>query len=244
LIPARLARALALGWLATSGCWFRDYHEVPDVDAGLRGPIAWWKLDEGTGPTAADASGNGHTGTLQGGAVWAPGHSGSGISFDGMAALVDAGTSDALQLTGSLTITAWIFPRTYGGIGLGRIVNRRNGEPGGYALILDAGITGFELVTDGGNPGEYTDSNRDAIQLGAWQHVAATYDPVMRLATLYVGGVGVGAGILTDGPGPVSTHLLLGSREGAGETFDGVIDDVRIYDRALSPTEIRALATQ
>jgi hypothetical protein len=236
--------------VSASGCVLADFQRVSGspVDASERGPVAWWKLDEGMGLTTADATGHGHTGMLLNSVTWAPGHSGAALSFGGTDGLVDTGMSADLDLTGSLSITAWINPRSFGGGQFGRIVDRR-GPGQGYYLLLD-GRNGNLLILakDGASPSESANSSPFAIGLNFWQHVAATYDASISMrsnVSLYVGGTLVGTGVWASGPTSSQNPLYLGAQPGSlYRTFDGLIDDVRIYDRPLSQSEIQAMAAQ
>jgi hypothetical protein len=165
--------------------------------------------------------------------------------------LVDMGTSAELCRTGSLTITAWINPRSWGGGGFGRIVDCRGFMTGatGYYLYIDSNLGDIlEFGKDASGPSEDAKSSPAAIRLGAWQHVAATYDANVSMGsnvTLYVGATPVGTGFWLMGPTGAQKPFYLGAQpDSLLRTFDGVIDDVRIYDRALSQLEIQAIAAQ
>src|SRR5262249_55433247 len=73
-------------------------------------PVGYWKFNENAGSSASDSSGNNLNGTLQGGAGWGPGKSGSAVTFDGAAAYVQVGDKPQFRVTTALSISAWIYP--------------------------------------------------------------------------------------------------------------------------------------
>lgn len=163
---------------------------------------------------------------------------------------VEIADSNALDLAGGMfTVSAWIKPSDWGENDQGRIVDHGGGSPGGTGWAL-----GLENKVSKGSPralrmrindstafaGQSTD---DAIQLDVWQHVAATHDGTAL--TLYVNGVPVGQAI--GAPVPIARDDVL--RIGARSTddkrfFEGAIDEVRLWDRALSQPELVALMNQ
>jgi hypothetical protein len=103
----------------------------------------------------------------------------------------------------------------------------------------------FGLVKDGGLAPDYVPSVPALIQFGRWQHVAAVYDPTSNpTVKLYVGGNPAGTGSWSMGPTSSQGPMLLGGKSDGSRTFDGVIDDVRVYDRALSQEEVQAIVAQ
>jgi hypothetical protein len=114
-------------------------------------PAASYALDEGSGTTATDASGHGLNGTLTNGATWGTGRYGSAVGLDGINDLVNLGNPSGLQLTGSMTISAWInsaaFPPDDAAV-----VSKRGSN--GYQLdtTIDTGprVIGFKLTNSSG----------------------------------------------------------------------------------------------
>jgi chitodextrinase len=206
------------------------------------GPVASYAFLEGAGITTADASGSGFTGTLVGGPGWTAGHSNGGLSFNGSTTYVDLGNPAALQVTGSLTVSAWVR-ETANVADDGQIVAKSDGASGWQLKSTpDTGVRTFGFAI--------TNASRAVIQrysatgraLDTWYHVAGVYDATARTLDIYVNGV------LSDGAldGTVPAALLtapvnanLGRRSGNSHVA-GVIDDVRIYRRALAAAEIQA----
>src|SRR5262249_35835486 len=96
------------------------------------GPVGWWKLDDRTGTSAFDSSGNGNTGTLTNGPAWTTGKIGQGLLFGGSANLsyVDLGNPTSLKLTGSRTVSAWIYLNAPSGGVDEKIVSKSGGSAG------------------------------------------------------------------------------------------------------------------
>jgi len=195
---------------------------APAVDAGL---IGWWTLDEGTGTTVADASGNGSSGTFQGHPKWVAGMVQGAVEFDGSSS-IDFGTTTRLQVTDALTIACWIKPVSFGGE---RSVCGRDGS---YALKSSG--TQLRFTTPGilDHTGTTT-----TLQAGTWQHVAATFKAGQAGGLVfYINGVEaqkLNASGLNAGTGP----FRIGTNQWS-EAYIGAIDDMRLYDRVLTAAQI------
>jgi hypothetical protein len=215
---------------------------------GNSGPVAWWKLDATSGTIAADSSGNGFNGTLANYATsgWTTGKVGGALNFDGVSSIVTVGSPAALTNLARYTIAAWIKPRSLGEVKLGRIVNKRSAA--GWALFLNTDGSAFFRQTFSTTEGAWS-SPVNSVALGAWQHVAVGYDS--SLATnrpvFYLNGKQVTTTARTAPAGlrssDAASPLSIGNTSTLDRTFDGAIDDVRIYNRILSATEISGLAT-
>ena len=204
--------------------------------------VAHWNYDDAAGSTALDSTTNNYDGTLTGNPVWqTDAKLNGGLDFetgDG-ADRVDAGSFD---LTGSgVTLAAWIRPES--GSTDQRIVIKSSGNAAAdqyWALICDAANIADFRIKAGGVWNRVEVPN--AVSAGHWYHMVGTYDgSVMRL---YVDGVEVGNRVHPIG-GPVDTSasasVTLGDSPVGGRAFDGVMDDVRIYDRALTAADVTAL---
>jgi PKD repeat protein len=235
----------AAGNLAVSGDFTLTTLAGSDVDAGL---VGYWRLDEGSGTMAGDASGNGGTGSLLNGPAWTVGRPGQALAFDGIDDRVDVPHSTALN-SYPLTVAVWV--KTSAVAGVRGIVNKYlAGSYNGYQVFLNNGTlcawylrdttsyiydgTGCTLGTAG-----YTD--------GQWHHVVFVVDAAG--GQLYVDGVPRASQPWTGLPGPPATvqDLHLGHYPGAyggAEYFPGVLDEVRIYNRALSAEEVASLYQQ
>jgi hypothetical protein len=216
------------------------------VAAAPIGLVAAYAFNEPSGTTTADGSGNGNTGILTNGALFEAGKNGNAVSLDGVNDFVNLGNGASLQLTGSTTISGWInsagFPADDA-----VIVSKRGGTPLGIQLdtTVDRGprTVGFKLTTStGGNMFRY---GTTVLQLNTWYHVAGVYDAAAQTLSVYVNGQldnGVLVGTVTATQQNSGQNMHVGQRPGAPGTYNfrGRIDDVRIYGRALTPSEIQA----
>jgi hypothetical protein len=211
-----------------------------DPDAGL---VAWWPFDEASGTIAVDASGSGRTGFLAGGVTWT---ADPALSFDGIDDRVEAGSFDVAGE--ALTLAAWIYPEGLGNCSASdcRILSKSTGTAEGDHFFMLSTISSggaklrFRLKT-GGVTTTLIATNGELPE-NQWLHAAAVYDGAKM--ELFLDGVSVGSasksGALSQDPGvPV---WIGGNPDGAtSKPWRGRIDDVRIYDRALSAAELAAL---
>ena len=211
---------------------------IPDVSS-----IAHWPLDESSGTTAADISGS-NDGTLVNGPVWLPstGRIGGALEFDGSNDYVDIGTMDIPAGTG-MTIAMWV--RLDASSGSARLISKATGagEQDHYWMISTQFGTSVRFRLKAGGSTTTLVSPANQLVLGEWVHVAVTYDQSdMRI---YVDG---GQVAITSKSGAVDVNPAVGAAmgdqpSGAGsDPFNGALDEVRIYDRALSGAEVALLA--
>lgn len=199
--------------------------------------IGHWKLDETSGTSASDISGNANTGTLTGLSFSTdskPGRDSTGVDFAGND-YISIADHASLKPTAGLTITAWIKGDSWGtGSNVNTILRKGTDNPNNYQLAIASSRIEFGLDgnDDSGIKGNTT------LQTGTWYHVAATWDG--SNARVYLNGV-LDMGSPTARSGTIGTDtrpLYIGGRASA-DYFDGMIDDVRIYNYALSDAEIR-----
>jgi glucose/arabinose dehydrogenase/PKD repeat protein len=210
---------------------------------GPSGLAAGYAFDEGAGTTAADASGHGLTGTLTGGATWSVGKYGTAVNLDGNDDFVNLGNPAGLQLTGSMTVSAWINSAAFP-VDDAAIVSKRASTDVGYQLdtTADRGprTIGFKLTgSSGSNMLRY---GATTLQLSTWYHVAGVYDATARTMNVYLNGQldnGSLVGTVTASQQNSANNVNIGRRGIAGFAFNGRIDDTRVYNRALSAVEIQ-----
>ncbi len=199
------------------------------------GVVAAYAFSEGSGTTTSDRSGNGNTGTLSGTTWTTAGLAGVGLSFDGVNDRVDVNDSASLDLTGGMTLEAWVYPTVLSGW---RTVVLKE-RPGGLAYALyahDNAPKPAAYVRIGS--ADVSVVGVSALPLHTWTHLATTYDGATL--RLYVNGIEVGSRAVT-GIIQVSTgRLRIGGNAVWSEWFAGQIDEVRIYNRGLSAAEIQA----
>ncbi|MGH1456141.1 MAG: LamG domain-containing protein [Alphaproteobacteria bacterium] len=225
--------------------------------------VGHWKLDETSGSSIADSSGNGNTGTWSDGAdddvsgETVSSQIGTGLNFDGSNDIINAGSDASIDdiFAGGGTIAAWIYPVGWGENSFGRIVHKASASNGnnGYIFYVDdnAGTTqdetlGFDHGFASGEEGWSGPSN--TITLNQWNHVAVTYDNSSdsNSPSLYVNGEAItpltvnnsGTGVADS---DAAQNLFIGNIGGQTRTFDGIMDDVRFYDGELTAAEVAAL---
>jgi chitodextrinase len=214
--------------------------------AGSSGLVGAYGFEEGSGTATADASGNGNNGTLNGATRTTAGQFGGAVVVNGNdASFVDLGGGPTLQLAGSMTISAWIRPAAFP-VDDAAVVSKRAGGELGFQLdaTVDTGprTIGFKLTNaSGGNMFRYGSSTLLANQ---WYHIAGVYNGAAGTLDVYLNGVldnGVLRGTITSTQQNSPLNVNLGRRPGlSGFAFNGIIDEVRIYNRALTPAEIQA----
>jgi hypothetical protein len=198
------------------------------VGVAASGLVAAYGFEEGSGSTLSDSSGNGNGGTISG-ASWTPsGRFGKALSFS--SGMVSINDSASLHLSSGLTLEAWVRPSALTAT-WSDIIFKANDN---YFLM---GSTPQSQLPDLG--GTFAATNlygTNALALNTWTHIAGTYDgTTMRF---YVNGVAVASAAQT-GAIPSSTgNLFIGGDSSNGQHWNGLIDEVRVYNRALSAGEI------
>jgi hypothetical protein len=199
------------------------------------------QFDEGSGAVTADASASGLQATLEGDYEWTAGRFGQAVAFtDGRAVLSDSGPLNVTQIT----VMAWVNPASIVSVDAVNHWENQNsiygkaGDTGDDSVVLS--LTGSDgvifYVDQGGNNNLIV---LDAgVETGQWQHIAATYDGTMMRAFLdgeQIGELAVTGDIIEN---PILPTI--GGRSDTSVSFDGAIDDVRVYDRALTADEIQS----
>jgi arylsulfatase A-like enzyme len=203
--------------------------------------VAYWKFDETSGLSAADSSGNGYTGVLVNGPAWSSGHVDGALNFDGVNDYVST-VDDPLDLTGSLTIVGWVY-HTNNSL-VHHIASKNQNKiatPWQLAILTSNKLRSY---TRGNNIDQMIDSS-DVVSLNAWHHVVFVRDAANSKVTFYIDGVQDSGGWKAYTPAQVAASAVtakIGSRaDAAANFFSGKLDDLRIYDRALSSVEILEL---
>ena len=198
------------------------------------GLVGAWAFGEGSGTTSADTSGNNNTATIQGASWSTAGRFGNALSFNGSGSIVQVASSASLNLTSAMTLSAWVNPAAAQS-GWRTIMQRQVD-----AYFLNASNdTGALRPSGGGTFGGSTQfvTGTTANPVNAWTHVAMTYDSTT--VRLYVNGTQVATRAQTGTIQSSSTPLWIGGNQPYGEFFNGLLDEVRVYNRALSQTEIQ-----
>jgi hypothetical protein len=214
---------------------------LPATTLGL---VHYWPCDNGSGTLVTDRIGN-SDGTINGASWDAGGKAARALSYDGND-MVDLGTLDVSGT--AATFCAWIQPSAFTAGVDARILSKAVGTAANdHYWMLSLSESGaqqllrFRLRT-GGTTETLVGSGASAIPVGEWTHVAAVYDGsqirLYKNATL-VGSTGKTGSIDTN----ASVKAAIGSQPpgAGGNGFAGSIDEVRIYNRALSPSDIEAV---
>ena len=225
---------------------------TPNVPT-TNGLAGYWKLDEGSGTSVADSSGNANTGTVgTGGTLTTGGYYNGAVSFAGGSnnnvAVPDIA---ALDFSGSWTLSAWVNSSTLPGSAINAMIVQRN---------TSASKTAFELMLDhhqscSSSGQSWRVSFQDSggtqnkacfaatVNTGTWYHVVGVWDASSSNLMVYLNGslvvtqnTGASVPVTSSGSG-----LKVGSDSGGTSRWNGMIDDVRLYNRALSAAEITTL---
>jgi hypothetical protein len=252
---------LEIGGSTDTGDWFdgridevRIYNralEPAEVDGDMeapiqtpkQGPIAAWSFDEGGGTTIEDITGDGHEGTIEG-AEWARGKYGDALKFNGENDVVKVPNSPEFALTEGFTLESWVRPESASNewapilakeIGGGKAANE-------LAWWLYEGGSDSNVPFGGNGPTagkEELASAEDPLPIDAWSHLALTYDGSQ--IRLYVDGELVDCSDVPAHAPPVTGgELQIGAATEHGDYYKGRIDEIRIYNRALSGSEVSA----
>ncbi|MFO1152694.1 MAG: LamG-like jellyroll fold domain-containing protein [Rhodospirillales bacterium] len=194
------------------------------AQTGSSGPSGSYNFNEGSGTTTADRSGNNRPGTLVNGPAWVTGKNGKALGFDGSNDYVSIGNR---PLASTFTVSAWL----------------NNPSSGGYETIASFGSNRQFSISNGslafwdGSGSEY---RFGTVPTGSWQHVAYTYDGTRMRA--YLNGAELGTPFVRSIP-TSSGRTLFGAwpknSSEQGDLLSGSLDDIRIYDRALTQAEIQ-----
>ncbi len=210
---------------------------VNNTNLGL---VAAYGFNEGTGTALLDQTGTGHTGTIAGPTWTAQGRFGSALTFDGVNDWVTVNDANDLDFTTGLTVEAWVFPTASGGGSWRNVVikERAGGEVYNLYANTDSNAPGMYVVPVSAPNQPFDARATAALALNTWTHLAATYDGTTL--RLYVNGALAGSRAVAS-PLVTSTGVLrLGGNSVWGESFAGRIDEVRLYNRALTVAEIQA----
>jgi len=203
-----------------------------------QGLVGYWKMDESSWGSVVDSSGNGNNGTAYGGATVTSGKFGNGGIFSSASSqYVSVTSSTSLQPSDKISIATWVY---------------WTGSGSTVEFITAKGSEHYEIHTGGGGGsngirwiptnGVYIDTGASKFLSNQWNHLVTVYDSATNTGKVYVNGSDTGA--TQTGSGALqtdSTDFQIARRANASYYFNGKIDETRIYNRALSPKEVRDL---
>ena len=206
---------------------------VDSTRAATTGLVAAYPFSEGSGTAVGDASGTGNSGTTSNTTWSAAGKYGGALSFNGTSARVNIPNSSSLQLTTAMTLEAWVNPATVSSV---------------WRDVLYKGNDNYYLEatsSNGSKPdagliagGSYGDAyGTAALSANTWSFLTETYDGATL--RLYVNGTQVAATAHTGAITTSTSQLQIGGDSLYGQYFKGLIDEVRVYNTALSAAAIQ-----
>lgn len=212
------------------------------------GLVGEWLFDEGSGTTAFDSSGNANHGTLKPSGsepTWVSGKFGNALSFDGSNDYVEIPDHNTLDITGDLTLEAWIKPDSVSYIAQGEIVGKWVANDTSYYFAIKDGELQMRISATGSDYYNVEETSNANLNINTWYHVAGVYDASAQDIKLYINGVEESTTVTGTIPSSIhsgSENLKIGGFS-PGYYFDGIIDEVRTYNEALSADQIAVLAS-
>jgi len=207
------------------------------VGASRAAPVAYFMLNEAAGVTVADdSSGMANDGQLMGNPVWTTGRVDGGLSFSGAGDYVEIPNAASLDITETITLSAWVKPGNTGA--RAQIINGSR-----YQLRLNGLTTEFLILdSDANEANQYGNVvlQGSALPENQWSFLAATYDYTTRTMQIYINGAPDGNGLVTSG-GDGRINSYNGNRflSSSVNPFAGIIDEAIIDNAALSAATIQ-----
>ncbi|MHC4397039.1 MAG: LamG-like jellyroll fold domain-containing protein, partial [Planctomycetota bacterium] len=209
------------------------------VDANL---IGWWKFDDGEGGTAADSGTGGNNGTVSG-ALWATGKLDGALNFDGEDDYVSIPNESDFDITTNITVAVWVKLNSQSTENFMSFITK--GHESAWALQRAARTGGVSFYLNGLTTWDGLKGTANVFD-DKWHHVAGVYDG--SRISVYVDGKEDTFLETTGSIGTNNWDVYIGANDedvtgATGYRYcDGLLDDARVYDRALSDTEIKELA--
>jgi prepilin-type N-terminal cleavage/methylation domain-containing protein len=203
--------------------------------------VGYWHFDEGTGTSTLDASGNENDGELINGPTWSSASdckAGRCLDFDVDASVqqVNASNGSGLDSQVPLTLMAWIYPEGTGGTD-SRSTIIKGYDPSSYYLSYNDTNRALDCYWYETSPAGYHSTPSDSVSLNEWSHIACVWDGSYLYQ--YVNGELKKTTGVT-GSGRQASSITIGA-ESTARQFDGLIDEVRIYNTALSSSTVKSI---
>ena len=201
------------------------------------GLVLYFPFDEGNGNIIQDGSGNGNSGMIVKGTNWVDGKYGKGLYFNGSGS-VEVAHSKTLEIRDEISIMLWILPELSGPDYQGLVTKGDDGKESFELLLNKNGSfhTGWRFAKNRIFPDRGV---AGTIVKGEWQHVALTYKPGEWL--LYVNGILIDRRTDNDQLTVNNNPLVLGDEKGSNRFFSGTMDEVAIFNRAISQNEVKLM---
>ena len=227
-----------------------DFDSTFTKDSGFSGHAAGWHMDEGSGSAVDDFSSNTNDGTITN-ALWAGADggkwytgtagfsTGDSLNFDGAGDYVKVTDSSSLDVT-ALTIALWFKADSAASTQYLAAKWLPTGNNRAYSLFLNSTSVVFETSFDGSAYNTLTSTS--TISASTWYHLAATFSGTTKI--IYINGTADNSAGSIGSLKNSSANLTLGTVNDVtlADYYDGIIDEVSIYDRALSANEVKALS--
>lgn len=208
--------------------------------------VAVWLFDEGTGDIAKDTSGNGNDGTLKNGPTWVAGKFGEALEFDGTDDYVDIDDTDALSGGNGkqLTVVAWFRTTKIEGTDNTPLITKYlSAQEKDWGLTVDTGRLKFAYETDGAGVDFEVNapSMGGVVELDQWYHGAFVLDG--KDVKVYLDGEEVAAAELPTETPNTDVNVAIGAVVYRNNYYQGIIDEVGVFNATLSQEEISAIMT-
>ncbi|MBU0477655.1 LamG domain-containing protein [bacterium] len=200
-----------------------------------KGLVAYWNFDEGKGSIAKDSSSNRNNGEIYG-AKYVKVQEGYALEFDGVNNYVNCGNDPSLKFTGSFSIALW--EKHDSAAQWQTLVSNQGANIYGHGLDIQQGVN-YNFLICGLTPMSlYVNGVTEPDN--KLRYVVVVYDAVKSEKKVYVDGVEKSTRSVTGAPIESKINFFIGSYQGQSQWFNGIIDEVKIYNRALSEEEIKA----
>jgi chitodextrinase len=210
---------------ATSAC----------ASPGSSGLVAAYAFNEGSGGNVGDASGNGNSGSVTRTTWTTAGKYGGALAFDGSSSSVTVNDAPSLDLTNGMTLEAWVKPSAVNASWRTVALKERSGGLS-YALYADSEFAAPDGRIFSNN--EYAATGATELPVNVWSHLAVAYDGTT--IRLFLNGTLVSSSSVGGTIQPSAGPLRIGGNGVWGEWFAGSLDEIRVYNRPLSASEIQA----
>lgn len=227
--------------------------ESPGVDGGaggaggacvsLAGIVGWWDADDIQGNTARDRTINANDGTITGGVPTVPGQVGNAFQFGAATQAVEIPNATVLALPTAFTIEAWVKPNAQAPTWWRILGKQTDDQAGASSYILGLSPQGTVYFALFGAGLQTFVTGNTVVQPGRWSHIAGTWDGATMRS--YLDGVLQTQTMMFAGPPAVTTTLpiRLGKGDSTKYIFNGLVDEITIFNRALSNVEVTSIVS-